>query len=499
LSTLHNFLKQKLKEKNISIETLYQKCFISRTTLYRIMKSTVKPTDEVRKNIEKHLNFSESEKHEFNYYLNATEASAEISESMGMMMRNLFFGKRPPIPKDQELEFIYYHGSEKYIKNYSQIMSNIYDASNLESFKCEINIVNCSSINYLSPIVNLLSVTNKENFSVEHLIRFRENDYETSFELLCNIIPLFAYSAYNAFFRNSETSSTEPQLFSNVIFIKYAYMHEGKSIKKFMMLSFLEDTYSDCYVFESDEIYSFFHKNYLIFRMDYQNSNLFEHRNMAIWQDFYTEMETKYDQFLLKPNPCYNKLPISVYDSMMSRYTEDYMSNLFDYLNMPQGDEKTYLQIIDTMYKAIKKRIEATFSNRHLDVYMKNGLIDFAKTGRLSDHLPFLPTLNKQEIKDTLIYLKRRNNDEDDSYKMYIVNEGIESSCAWIANPSGGILCEYLYDKLSNEDCIYNFYIRNSALSKVFINFMANYIPEKMAISKDENNAFIDFLIKEYC
>ncbi len=499
MDTLYTFLKQKIKDKNLSVRDIAHECFISRATLYRIMKGKSKPSNDLRKLLEKSFHFSESEKHEFNYYITISEKFNDISESLEKLLYDFLFHNNPSRAESSELEFICYEGREKNIKNYQQILSQIKEVSARDGFRCEIHIVNCANINYIKPIADLLLLTEENHYSVEHLIKFTEDDYETSFEFLCGIIPLFAYNTYKSLFRNSEVSPSEPQLFSDIMLIKCSFKENEEETERFMVLSFREHEYSDCFILDFKAAYSFFYKHYSDLKKEYQDLYLILMRNIGIFSDFYSNKEAMYEQYLLKDNPCYNYIPLAVYDSLISRYPDEDMAAFCRYLDLPSHDRKTFLSAASSLYESIKKRIDYTYTKKKVNVYTKRGMEEFARTGLLSDHTPLLPAFTKDEVRTTLLYLKDRNNDENDSFELYIVNEDMTGNCVWLADQSGGLSCQYLYCNARGESSMCSFYITNSTLAKIFVSFIGKYIPENIAISREATNTFIDGLIKKYC
>jgi hypothetical protein len=134
-----------------------------------------------------------------------------------------------------------------------------------------------------------------------------------------------------------------------------------------------------------------------------------------------------------------------------------------------------------------------------VDVFTKKGLTEFAKTGRLTDHMYSLPHFNKEEIRAIFENIIQKDRDANDRYSFYILDDGYSNDEIILTALKGhGIIIERTNHKNDANDYTYCIF-EHEQLSMAFSDFAENYIPAMLAISKSEALEFINTLLNTYC
>lgn len=69
MQDIYDFLKQKLKEKNVRVDDIVTRSGVSRTTIYRMMKGLLKPTPRIYSLFVEMLDFDDRERQEYDRYV----------------------------------------------------------------------------------------------------------------------------------------------------------------------------------------------------------------------------------------------------------------------------------------------------------------------------------------------------------------------------------------------------------------------------------------------
>ena len=215
--------------------------------------------------------------------------------------------------------------------------------------------------------------------------------------------------------------------------------------------------------------------------------------------DLIAELEKEYDIFLFKPNPCYNRIPIEVYKSIVDRTPEEEINKLLSGIsgiNISHNDTETSLK---SLLEYLEARIISSTKKKHFDVYTMRGLEDFAKTGMLTDHLHALPPFTSKEVKIILESIKARHLNKKDPFKFYILSSEYDNKdFVLTAFKDYGLLIEYNDPKSisdNNPYCI----IESKNFGDIFYEFGNMYVPTMISLDEKKALAYIDKLIEEHC
>ncbi|MCL2496220.1 MAG: hypothetical protein FWF04_02245, partial [Clostridiales bacterium] len=424
MQDLYKFLTTKCKERGIKIEGLPERFGYkySRTTIYRYMKGILHITKDVQDLFVQLLNLNSAEQAQFAKLISLSS----FDETMLAARRRLdnFFFESKDIPyRTTEKECVFYD-QDKYLRTIDEIFSMILSLAEYDCFYCEVQIIGCTQGEILEHVADftqkLLSLSNAAY--IEHLATLSEADFLQNTVFLLDILPLLIHGAYNVYYRESATDDGVKTLLGDSLLITCQYKEDDTLKKKYYALSFLENSMPECIAFDNKYLQSFWMKNYAHLRQYYPN-RLTHMSDLSIIKDELQKLEAKHDEYLIKPNPCYHKIPIAVYRRVINRIPPEGIRNIATVLvNYEVTDDLEARHIADAMLSSLEKRIRCSYLHKHIDVYSKEGLSEFAKTGRITDHLKALPPFDKDEVREALMYLRDRNRDPEDSYRLYLVN-----------------------------------------------------------------------------
>ena len=155
--------------------------------------------------------------------------------------------------------------------------------------------------------------------------------------------------------------------------------------------------------------------------------------------------------------------------------------------------------VIETMLTALGARIQTSYECKQTAVASKSGMLEFAQTGRLSDHLVWLPSFDKAEIRCCLEYIRDRNQDENDPYKLYITKKEIlNNGYIFVGYKNAGVFIEFSKAAYTVSPT-QNLYIKNKMFADVIYDYVETHIPESHAITKDETTEYLNWLIDTCC
>lgn len=497
MNNINTFIKKKLKERHIKMDTLIKKSEVSKSTIYRVMNGLQRPSEELLNNLSSILKLNALEQRELRYYSNLVDTDDEILSARSAVSE-LLYSKRPT--NSEKIELIYYHG-EKYVRDLNKIFSNILSVSEKPEFSCNIRIVNCCQdiiVSHLFDFVSRLSKSHR-SYDVEHLVSFSSHNSKENIVVLGVIIPLLPLDKYKVLYSESGNTSSN-SIFNDFLIIDYSYLDaNGKQVEQHLYISLMYDAFSTCYVADNEHIQEFFERGYENLRRDFKLT-LNSKKSFEFYGQFMLELEAKYDICLFKPNPCYDKIPMEVYNSIISRSSREEKFNFVASFLEEEVTDETLDAQFDGLYEYIKERVDLSFKKRRIDILTRKGMESFASTGKLSDQLAGLPLFNAQEIKTIFEYLKKRNSDKNDKYNFYITKSDEYNNEEYLisAFKDSGLMIEYNnphYITNHMPQCI----IEHKGISETFFDFAENYVPTMVAMSKEEADDFLDELIEKYC
>lgn len=497
MENLDSFIKKKLKMKKMKIETFITKTGMSKSTIYRVMKGLQKPSDELLDIIAEVLNLSQLERRELIYYGNMSTSDEGLSYVPDAILQ-LLYGNEPNLQEKIELVF---YDKEKYVRYLDDIFEIVHKVSDNRDFKCEIKIINCYKESVIKSILMFVEniSKNSHDYSIEHLINLSQTNQSDNISMFNSIIPLLQVNNYSLFYSEESVASSKV-FFNNFMILDYSYTDvDEKYINNQFLISILDEDLSSCYALDSDKnLKEFFYRNYEYIAHGYTLA-VDNRKNLNFLGDLIAELEKEYDIFLFKPNPCYNRIPIEVYKSIVDRTPEEEINKLLSGIsgiNISHNDTETSLK---SLLEYLEARIISSTKKKHFDVYTMRGLEDFAKTGMLSDHLHALPPFTSKEVNIILEAIKARHLNKKDPFKFYILSSEYDNKdFVLTAFKDYGLLIEYNDPKSisdNNPYCI----IESKNFGDIFYEFGNMYVPTMISLDEKKALAYIDKLIEEHC
>lgn len=499
MENLDSFIKKKLKMKKMKIETFITKTGMSKSTIYRVMKGLQKPSDELLDIIADILNLSQLEKRELIYYGNMSTSNEKLSYATDAIFQ-LLYGKNTSEGFQDNIELVFYD-KEKYVRYIDDVFGMIEKVSDSKNFECDIKIINCYKEDAVESVLKFIEniSTNSSNYKIEHLVSLSQINQSDNINMLKSIIPLLQVNNYTLFY-SEDSVAFNKGFFNNFMILDYSYTDEdGKFNNKQFLISLLDENLSSCYALNSDDnLKEFFYRNYESIASGYTLA-VDNRKKLNFLGDLIADLEKKYDVFLFKPNPCYNRIPMEVYRSLIDRTPKEDMEILLSSISdidISGVDSKTALS---SLIKYLEDRTNFSKKKKQFDVYTMSGLEEFAKTGMLTDHLNSLPAFTPEEIRAIFESIKSRHLNKKDSFKFYIVTgEYDNKDFVLTAFKNYGLLIEYNDPKCipdNNPYCI----IESKNFGDIFYEFGKMYVPTMITLEEDKAIEYIDSLIEKYC
>lgn len=492
---LYSYICEKCEKRSIPIEELHKKCKFSRSSNYRYMcglipKSKLYSVEEKFSEVLK-LNALEKKKlHELIYLQSLTDIDINNME----LIDSYVFDKQV-IPKEKDLDFMYYNKNDIFSRAKSDILNIIFEESDDENCSMDIKIINSlddDSLEFITKLIDIIkNLKNLSKVHIEHLISFPEDSYENSLNILFKIIPLFKFDKYDAYYTKKKANNF---LLNNPIIISKTYSNSNK--KQYFLITFLENDYPQCFSYDDEIHYKFLMRCYESCKHNYKSS-IITARDIDALSETLISMEMNNNYYLIKKNNCFNQIPIDTYKKTVSRYNNKELCNLLKIIFNVDIQEFEIKMSLDNLWTLLKKRIDLSYKNKHTNVFSKQGLIELCKTGRTSDLFKEMLPFTKDEVKEILEYIRDRNLNPNDSYKLYITNDAIlKDGSDIVISEDYAILITFVPSNDFKNVC-QNILIKNSSLAKMFVNYIESYIPAK-CLSDKETTFFINNLISTY-
>jgi len=218
------------------------------------------------------------------------------------------------------------------------------------------------------------------NINAEHLLSFPQKDYLTCTKSFVAVAPLLQHTNYNVLYNDSLIQDSESLFFDNVVPVKSSWQSEDHNMQQYFVISFLSKGLSQCASFDNEHLFRFFLENYQNHRSNFKNALRVE-MNVADLNEFLMAKESEHNEVILKPDPCHHKIPVHIYTRIMERIPVEYKQLL--HIDTPERVERIQM--------TLESRYNSTCRKGNFNIMTKPGLLKFAKSGILSEHLEGLP------------------------------------------------------------------------------------------------------------
>lgn len=485
---LYNYLTGLCKKRSLPIEGLPKLFGFSRSSLYRYMTGIVRMSTEVQAKFVRILRLEDAERQEFERLVGLSQFDSSMIAAR-YAFDNFVFGKRAE-PAEPKIFKFAYHESDTFLRTSDEIYALIQSLSLQPGASCTIRMINCLGKDIFNSvslfIKNILSAS--ENVTVEHLLAFSEKEHLQNINTFISIIPLLKYQSYSVHYGTKFTFHNTIDFYGNKFIIDVKLKD---NTDRYFFISFHDDDLSNCLATSDKNVFTFWSTNYDYFKKSH-DSSILDSSSIDIYATNLLELQQNHNHYLLKPNFCYDDIPMSVYQSMLTRGSTQELADVQNGLACAAGGNTGALA---TVFSILEKRIATTYINCRMNVHSMDGLTELARTGRLSDHFAFMPSFNKQELRTILEYVRDRNSDPNDSYTLFITKEKIlANGHIMLVFEHTGVMIEYSEDDYLRGVCS-NLFIRNSMLASIFTDYVKNHVPNNHALSLDEATAFLNSLI----
>lgn len=491
MNTLYKFLTAMCKEKDMRIEELQKKINVSRTTLYRYMKGINRITPEMAPIFIAALDMDAQQTTEFSKYISLSAFDQSLIESR-YVLDDFLFENQNKSKTTYDVDMVLYN-KDKYLRTLKGIIELISSFSGKEGLEGEIRIVNCMNENIFIILSDYLkkSFSDGLNINVEHFVGLSLKDYLQNTYSFTYIFPLIKYEKYRLYYREKDS---DDNLMQDSVLVSLAYRENGNLVNQYFSISFHESGMPECIAFDDMYMYSYLSKIYENLKFNYDDV-MKKYDYIDFSDDIFAEMQKYSGCFLLKPNPCYEKMPYEVYNSVMKRMNGEELKVLLSSLFGEKLDDAALPDATAKAMQYIKKRIDMAQTTKQIDVYSKAGLTEFAETGKVTDHLEHLPPFNQHERQMVLKYIFNRSNNSYDNYSLYITeNDMPRKELVLEASKGFGLLIGYIYPE-PKEGLWKTIFIQNERLTSIFCDYLENHIPVNLAMEKDKANSFLKELI----
>ncbi len=496
--SLGGFLKAKLKDRSMRVDEFLVKSKISRSSFYRILNGAQYPSREMVTSIVSTLNFTGKEIIELDYYMNLMSADANALSASEEITDMLFGGYS--VSEKFSRDLIFYDG-DRYFRQIEDMTGYLLRESEKKNFACRLKVVNCCRHEIISVIrAGMMEIEKKGcDYEVEHLVGFSDSNLKESVNALHELLPLLALKNYNVRCGEASSSTTEG-LMKNTTLLELSWDDEnGRRVKNLVCANFLEGEASVCASVRDPGMIDYFYRSYENLRKFYING-LIVKKQLHTFSAHVIDMEARGDLVLFKPDPCDSRVPTEVFAHLEKRVSsEDKADFVRSFVGVEPRNEEEIAFFMEQTFEFLREREAHSRDHVQTDVCTMEGMLKFARTGNLSDHVDFIPPFDRTERRMVLESMIKRASDPEDKYKLYILkNNYADPDMLVVAYKDSGVLIENINPIHTTSEMPHCF-VENAGLANAFISYGEREIPGRYAISQEETVAFLQSLIDEYC
>ncbi len=492
MDNLYSFVNKICKSRDMKMEDLQKKLDFSRSTLYRYLKGINQLTPDIETKIITALNLDRVESMEFMKYSKLSAYDQSLIEARFIIDKFLFEHEANEKPFN-EIDLIFYN-QDRFLRTLPEIFEHINTYGNMSSLNIGVKILNCLNDNIFFHINQFLqSNLNADiNIVVEHFVNLSEKSYLQNAMSFIQVFPLIKYESYRLYYKEKET---EEILLNDSMLISLDFLEEGKKVNRYFAISFFEDSMPECIAFTDSYMYNFLLKAYSNLKFSYDNV-IQKYNELDFDNDILAEFPQMGSCYIIKANPCHDKVPLEVYINISKRMSEEELRNFLSGLYGKEIDAIHVPHAIEMGLKYIENRITSTYKFPQIDVYNTKGIIEMRETGMINDQVEHLLPLSPEEIKMVLQYLLNRHDNPNDTYKLYITEKDLAKKDLIIIAVKGyGIAIEYAYPQYV-EGLWRLLFIQSSRLASIFCDYFENHLPISHAMDEDNMRSFLNEIIQ---
>ena len=486
MRTLYDYLTTLCKERDMKIEDLQKKLKVSRSTLYRYMRGINQISPELAEQFSAALNMDTQEYLVFSKLVSLSAYDQTLVESREVIDKLMFGGAEKPVAA-VDIDMVFYN-NDKYLRTLNEVLCHIYSYNEKESAEINVKIFNCLNENVFTHLTEFLekAFSGGVNITVEHFIGLSEHNYLQNALSFISVFPLMRYDGYKFYFREQEIDDA---LMNDSMLVSVKFAENGARTGQYFSVSFYEQGMPECIAFNDAYMYNFLSKSYENLKHSFKNV-IQKYNNMDVMDEILLTISEK-PYYIIKPNPCYDKVPNEAFKSITGRMSE---AELIDFLTSLYGqpiDSETIPYALERAFEHMAKRYENSTVSKQIDVYSRHGLLELAETGRLTDHLKYLPPFNNEERRMILEHLGKRSDDAKDVFQLCVTeNALVIRDLVFLVLKDYGVVIEYSYPQ-DDVGLWRLLLLQSEKIASIFCDYVENHIPVNRAMVKDKADVFL--------
>jgi len=491
------FIMSRIEQAGLKPELIAKECNIGQATIYRYIRGERTIPPAIEKKLVKILKMSETEKQEFHAIIEQSVPHKPYKKAFQILDAMVFDGTlaQNDIVIGDEVIFL---EKDRYLISTSELYERMLRHADSPSFQCSIRIIDGIGDSYFNQIASLVDDIFKctSNVIVEHLVPFSTKDDSSYLQILMAVLPFLKHNKYKLYYIESEGQETASRIFGKSFYFSTSYDEYGERKNEYFMVSIREFGKTECYCFSDPFLHEFFTNEFFDIRRRYKKSFI-DSRTTNNRIDFFIKKMETFPSICIMPGLSYAHVPETALCSYFARLTDHEKQMMADGYSDRSIPSEMIDEAIGQIAQEAKMHTE-TFRNQLVtDICSKAGLLELAQTGRNHGFFKWIPSLNKNEIRRTLEYIRDRNIDDNDSYTLYITEKPIFIENYIYGYRGTGIIFELNkeYDRVNFSN---SFYIENKSIADLFFRYVEDYFPSNYAVSKEDATAYINSLIEKY-
>lgn len=491
---LYTFINSRAKVQGMKVDDLARECGFSRSTMYRYMNGVLEIPYDLAECLGEVLRLDEGEKQEFNRLIHLVgEPSVTLAREV---LDGFFFHpelREEPVP---ELPLVCYQNNDRYLRNLDEIVDAVLGNADQEQFDCHVYLRGCINQEIwpaLKPALEKL--LERQNVQVSQLLHLNEEDAFSSIQAMLHVVPMLRRPNYQVYYAQYREHSQGISVPDQSLFIRASYARGGRRKNLSYFVRFQDKGLSPCLAVREEDSYQFFSHCFA------DSMDSFPHAmvrgNGNTFTSEFLDIQKAHDGYLIKPTLSHDDIPPSVYQSMLKRIVSGETPADLSGITLAGGavTGDAYEGVL-ALLETLAQRYQCSFARRHVGVHSCTRLIDMAETGRISDHLAFVPSFSPEELVEIFTVARDRNADPKDSFTIHLVDGPMYSDgCAFLAYKDHSLVVQYGSDENFSQDMWSYLSFPSGKLADYFADYVDRHVTHSSALSTAEATAFFDRLI----
>lgn len=501
MKNLYEFIHTYTKKQKIRLDDLAQHCGFSRSTMYRYMRGQLDMPPDVEQRIADILQLNAKDRTELHRLI---DLSGDDSISQARAALDTFFfhhvaAQTAPSQTQTQTDALLtcYQRGDRYLRTLEELTAALLQYATKENFSCHVWVYNCTTDDIwpqLFPALDAL-LRSSDNAAVTHLFQIDEKHVGQNISKFLHILPMLYHTQYRSCTATADSSGLQT-LFHHFVLFSCSFSVLGKTKQRSFAVSFQEGGLSPCLSFQDRDTLHFF--EHALRSMMHEHSNHVVAQHGTILSDELLALQQQHDTLIFKSSLCYNDVPVDIYQSMVKRMLSNPAgtAQLHDTLHtIGPYDQSNTMQFVQRILQGLAVRHACSYNHQHIGVHSKEGLLQMAHSGRLSDHIASLPSFSPEERKRIFSYICNRNADPNDDFTIYVTQKPLlYADCFVSVIKDYGFLVQFYGDKTDKHPWE-AFAIADDKLAEVTYDYAEKHVANIHALPVAEATEFLNSLI----